>query len=77
MNFILSSTGAGWREIEDEWDFPRAERWIDYCSVHPPLQMMIAAYLGFNKPKPIRVTKENFGAFMDQIGISNGRVLSG
>jgi hypothetical protein len=63
--FIISSTGHGWREIQDEWDFPRVERWIDYCSHHPPLQAMVAAYLGLNKQeKPMRITEENFGDFV-------------
>lgn len=77
MFFILSSTGAGRREIEDEWDFPRAGGWIEYCSKHPPLQMMVAAYLGMTKPEPMRVTEDNFEDFMQTIGIGGGRVLNG
>lgn len=79
MMFIKSSTGDSLREIEEEWDFPHAERWIDYCAEHPPLQMMVAAYLGMGSkgPRPIKVTEENFGDFMQMIGIGGGRVLDG
>jgi hypothetical protein len=75
--FLISSTGHGWREIEDEWDFPRLERWLAYCEKHPPLQMMVQAYLGCN-PKddgPMRVTEENFDQFIAMLG--PGRVLNG
>ena len=68
--FIISSTGHGWREVQDEWDFPRLERWLEYCEDHPPLQMMVEAYMGIKKEKPFKVTEENFGEFVKRFGIS-------
>ena len=71
MMFLISSTGHSWREVEDEWDFPRLQRWIEYCAKHPPLQTMVAAYLGLNKPEPIRLTEDNFKQFIDALSMEN------
>ena len=62
--FLIASTGHGWREIYDEWDFPRLNRWIEYCNDHPTLQAMVQAYLGIKRNKPIRLTEANFAVFM-------------
>ena len=66
--FLVSSTGRGLGEIRREWDFPRLEKWIDYCEKHPPLQAMVAAYFGIGtKEEPLRLTEENFTGFMQRL----------
>lgn len=67
----MSSTGHGWREVEDEWDFPRLERWLEYCSRHPPLQMMVQAYLGMGKDEPMKLSEDNFGQFIDMLSMES------
>ena len=42
---------------------------MEFCSKHPPLQAMVAAYLGFNKPEPLKVTVENFDSFRKMLGV--------
>ena len=37
MMFLILTTGHPWKEIEEEWDIPRVERWLAYCQNHPPL----------------------------------------
>lgn len=78
MCFIVSSTGHGWREVQDEWDLPRVEQWLAFCETHPPLQLMVQSYLGI-KPQgdggAFRVTEENFDDFMKMVntqGTLNG-----
>lgn len=70
--FLKSSTGDSWREIEDEWDFPRLERWLQYCQRHPPLQVMVSSYLGINREEPMRVTEKNFPEFLTMLSMSKG-----
>jgi hypothetical protein len=71
MLFLISSTGHGWREIEDEWDFPRLQRWLKYCEEKPPLREMVAAYLGYGKSVSreftMKVTEENFSDFLKKL----------
>ncbi len=79
MMFLILSTGHGWQEIEEEWDLPRVERWIAYCQKHPPLQWMVAAYLGFDKPgkgESMRVTEDNFESFARMLK-GGGGMLNG
>jgi hypothetical protein len=64
---VLSSTGRGLLEIESEWDLPRVEAWLHYCEKHPPLQAMVAAYLGLEKSEGVRVTEENFTEFIGML----------
>jgi hypothetical protein len=77
MNFLISSTGHGWREIQDEWDFPRLERWIKYCERHPTLQAMVQAYLHIEYEEPLRVTEENIGDIMQMLCAGTGSKLNG
>jgi hypothetical protein len=72
--FLISSTGHGWREIEDEWDFPRYERWMQYCQDNPPLQMMVMGYLGLKRREAMRVTEENFDDFVAMLGMKGGEL---
>jgi len=70
--FLVSSTGRGLKEIRSEWDFPRLEKWIDYCGKHPPLQAMVAAYFQIGtKEEPLRLTDENFGEFMQRLSVES------
>lgn len=41
-------------QIEQEWDFPFLDGWNKYSRSHPPLHIMVAAYLGIKpeQPKP-------------------------
>jgi hypothetical protein len=77
MMFLVLTTGHTWHEIEENWDLPRVERWMDYCQKHPPLQWMVSAYLGFNNEsnKAVRVTNENFDEFMKMIGGGSGHLV--
>lgn len=59
MLFLIASTGHSWREVEDDWDFPRLERWLAYCAKHPPLQAMVQSYLRIEPADVTRVTTEN------------------
>ncbi len=66
----MLSTGHTLSQIKIEWDFPRLERWIEYCEKHPPLQAMIAAYLGVGdarKAGQMRLTEENFESFISML----------
>jgi hypothetical protein len=68
--FLVSSTGRGLKEILTEWDFPRLDRWIEYCTRHPPLQIMIASYLGVGDAKknaPLKLNDDNFQDFMSML----------
>jgi hypothetical protein len=47
----VASTGQGWEQIRAEWDLPRLMAWNKYTAEHPPLHLMVTAYLGV-KPKP-------------------------
>lgn len=48
----MACTGQTWREIGRDWDLPRLEAWNAYNKQHPPLHLMVAAYLGIGaKPK--------------------------
>lgn len=46
----MACTGQGWEQIRNEWDIPRLMAWNRYAADHPPLHLMVAAYLGI-KPK--------------------------
>jgi len=65
--FLVSTTGHSLKQIKVEWDIPRVERWIEYCGKHPPLQAMVAAYLGIEAKEPLRLTDDNFGDFLQMI----------
>lgn len=47
----MAATGQGWEQIREEWDLPRLEAWNKYCTEHPPVHLLVAAYLGY-KAKP-------------------------
>jgi hypothetical protein len=74
--FLVATTGHGLREIEDEWDYPRLERWIEYCEEHPPVQWMVQAYLGLTeRQKPFKVTEENFSDFCRMIAADSNSTV--
>ena len=51
------------------------EGWLDYCKEHPPLQMMVQAYMGIKNEEPLRLTDDNFEQFKNMI--SMGGQLNG
>jgi hypothetical protein len=53
--------------VRSEWDLPRLNAWTKYCQSHPPLQKLVAAYLGFKAPvdvKPTEADNEAAAAFL-------------
>jgi hypothetical protein len=48
---VAICTGWTWDYIAEHVDIPRLESLNRYLAAHPPLHMMVAAYLGI-KPKP-------------------------
>jgi lambda repressor-like predicted transcriptional regulator len=50
----MACTGQTWRQIGRDWDLPRLTAWNAYSRKHPPLHLMIAAYLGVEGDKPKR-----------------------
>ena len=68
--FLIMTTNHSLLQIESEWDFPRLERWLVWCEKHPPMQLMVAAYLGFGaKAEPMRVTEKNFDEFLSMLSV--------
>lgn len=66
--FLVATTGSRLRDVEDDWDFPQFEHWVDYCENNPPLQMMVAAYLGVGRKKEVpTLTEDNFVDFMKML----------
>jgi hypothetical protein len=49
----MACTGQTWQEIGRDWDIPRLDAWNRYSRDHPPLHLLVAAYLGV-KPKKSR-----------------------
>lgn len=45
-------TGDSWEEIGQQWDIPRLNAWNRARGILPPLDTMIAAFLGYELPKP-------------------------
>lgn len=51
---VAAATGWTWDYISEHVDLPRLAALNDYWSVHPPVHVMVAAYLGIGaetKPK--------------------------
>lgn len=52
---VVASTGLPWDQILDEWDLPRLDAMTRYWNDHPPVHVMVAAYLGV---KPSNQSKQ-------------------
>lgn len=49
----MASTGWTWDYISEHVDLPRLAALNDYWSAHPPVHVLVAAYLGVGEqPKP-------------------------
>lgn len=47
---MVASTGMPWDRVEDELDIPRLAAMNEHWRKHPPVHIMVAAYLGY-EPK--------------------------
>lgn len=62
-------TGQTWEEIGQQWDLPRLEAWNVYNRDHPPLHIMVAAYLGVKPKKPRGDDRKNdLMGFLKKLG---------
>jgi hypothetical protein len=63
----MASTGETRQKIRDEWDLPLLKAWYGYCADHPPVHILVAAYMGIkpkSKPDPDRLEGEEAIAFL-------------
>ncbi len=63
------STGMTYDEVLDQLDFPALQGFTDYWRSHPPVHVMVAAYLGIepqSKPsdKPREVDESTIAELM-------------
>ena len=47
---IAASTGWTWDYIADNIDLPRAQSLSKYWQQHPPVHILLAAYVGYTAP---------------------------
>lgn len=63
----MASTGETRRQIREEWDLPLLKAWYEHCADHPPVHILVAAYMGI-KPKgrkdPDRLEGDEAAAFL-------------
>lgn len=64
----MASTGETRKQIREEWDLPLLKAWYSHCADHPPVHILVAAYMGI-KPKskaanPDRLEGEDAIAFL-------------
>jgi hypothetical protein len=58
------STGWTWREVETELDLPTLAALSTYWRAHPPVHLMVAAYLGLGeKPKAPEMVDNGLSLF--------------
>lgn len=48
---LIACTGLPWDTIGEQFDLPRLEAMNAYWRTHPPLHLMVAAYLGIGNSK--------------------------
>lgn len=67
----MAATGQGWEQIRSEWDIPRTEAWNRYTADHPPLNLMVAAYLGI---KPNKASASDANAMLAEVSRTGAAV---
>lgn len=62
----MASTGLSWDCVEDELDVPRLTAMTEHWRHHPPVHVMVAAYLEY-KPKEVKVETVNSPEEIEQM----------
>ena len=61
---MIACTGWTWEYVEDELDLPRLTAMSAYWREHPPVHVLLAAYVGY---KPPSASTGNSVAEVDQL----------
>lgn len=63
----MASTGQSRQQLRADFDLPLLRAWYAYTADHPPVHILVAAYMGIkpkSKPDPARLEGEDAIAFL-------------
>lgn len=61
---VCASTGWTWDYVAEHVDLPRLQALNKYWAGHPPVHVMVAAYLGVKPEEPLDPEKQDFTALL-------------